>query len=64
MQKADRVKWTKDFYGALAVELHSHLANGSEFIHLDGEEDCPEDVVNLRFKILKKEVVRLQRLSR
>ncbi len=60
MTRADRTKWTRDFYDALAMELDSHLANGSEFIHLDGSEDAPEEVVKLRFSILKREVKRLR----
>lgn len=59
MTRAERTKWTRDFYHCLAVELNSHLANGSEFIYLDGSEDVREDIVALRIKILTQEVKRL-----
>jgi hypothetical protein len=59
MTRVERTKWTREFYDTLAVELDSHLANGSEFIHLNGDEDAPAEVVDLRFKILAQEVRRL-----
>ncbi len=63
MTREERSEQTKDFYRALATEIDSHLANGSEFIFLDGLEDASAEVVRLRVKILKQEVARLRKLG-
>lgn len=61
MTREEKTKWAREFYFTLAVELESHLANGSEFIYSHGWKD--ESVVDLREFILKKEVARLRRLG-
>jgi hypothetical protein len=61
--RAERSKWTRDFYAALAVELDSHVDNGSGFIFGDNEDD-PKDLVELRLKIVRQEVARLQKKGR
>lgn len=58
MNREEAQKERRDFNDALATELESHIANGSEFIYFDG--DPSDEVVKLREQILKG-VVRLLR---
>lgn len=61
MTRASRSRYTRDFYDTLATELESHLGNGSEFIFLEGQDDAPKEIVDLRIKILKQEIRRLRK---
>lgn len=50
MNRLERAKVRADFLEALAVEMESHMENGSGFIFETngGREDAPEDVVKIR----------------
>lgn len=54
MTRYERNRRLVEAYQIVAVELHHHLANGSEFLHQDSSGDAPEEVVELRFKVLRQ----------
>jgi hypothetical protein len=58
MTREEAARVRREFNDTLAVELESHLNNGSEFIFNDG--DPSEEVVKLRVQILKGVVRTLQ----
>lgn len=54
MTRQERSKRIRECYRIIAVELDHHFANGSEFLHMEPDgSDSPEEVVKLRFKVLK-----------
>ena len=55
MTPLDRFRRTRECYRAIAGELDHHLINGSEWLHLEADgSDSPLEVVELRFKILRR----------
>jgi hypothetical protein len=53
--RAERAKRLSEAYRIIATELDHHIANGSEWLHLEPRgEDSPPDVVKLRFKVLRQ----------
>ncbi len=62
MKRAERRKRLAEAYRIIAVELDHHFSNGSEFLNLEPDgSDSPEDVVRLRFKVLKAAVAAYKR---
>lgn len=56
-----------DFCHTLAVELESHLANGSAFIYLNGsdgtDDNAPDYAVKIRLRILTRLITALESRS-
>ena len=55
MTPRERKERLRECYRIIAVELDHHFSNGSEFLHMEPDgSDSPEDVVKLRFKVLRQ----------